>query len=374
MDIRELSYNRIADALLQEAAGRNAGAFSRLASERELADKYNCSRVTIRKALGVLEEHGCISRVKGQGTFWVEPARPAAEMPKPANWRMAVVVFNAGMEHGLLRMLDGVEHATERNNLYSYSFWHLDTGRGDAAERFPGLADADGYIVTGDFRLADLTWFINTRKPLVVLGQAVDRAVLSMASRPFSLVRLDTVRGWEMAAEQLFCRGCRRPAVLVASRHQGYADRREGVLLAMRRAGIPEGDCRFVIADPETDQGSVSAEKLYAGVERLWTEADDFDCLLTTIEPVLVVAAAQRRGIAADNLFPIIAECNQKDMTPQVFGIDTLSDDLYVAGVHCAKSLLELLEGRAGYTVVNLVPHLTSWRKTDLLLSAKGMQ
>lgn len=363
MALKELNYTRIADNLLYEAARNDTAALSRLLSERELSEKYNCSRVTIRKSLDVLEERGYILRVKGQGTFWAEPACRQEQPSKPIGFRIAIVVFNAGLEHGLLAFTDGVEHAADISGNCHYSFWNLDTRRGESAEQLSGLNDADGYLVTGDFRLADLSWFINTRRPLVVLGQAVDKSMLTIPSRPFSLVQFDTVRGWEMAAEQLFSAGYRAPAILVASRHQGYADRHEGVLLAMRRFGIPEANCRFIVADPSTDQGGVSAEKLQAGVERLWKDAGKFDCLLTTVEPVLVVAAAQRRGMSPDRLFPIIAECNQRDLAPQVFGIDTLSDDMYAIGVQCAKSLLELLTGASGYTVVSMVPHLTRRRQ-----------
>lgn len=362
METRELNYNRVADLMLREAAADNAGNFSRLAPERELAEKYRCSRVTIRKALEILEHRGCVSRIERQGTFWVETAALPEAPPPPAGWRIAVVVFNFGFQYGLLHFMNGIEHAGDGSRNYLYSFWHLDTASSDAADRFRQLEEVDGYIVTGDFRLSDLSWFINTRKPLVVVGQAIDRAVTSMGKRPFSLVKIDTRRGWEMAAEHLIESGCRRPAVLVASRHRGYQDRHEGVLAALRRAGLPAENCSFIVANRETDRGQITPEELCAGVERM-LDTPDFDCLLTTIEPVIVVVAAQKRGIAPAELFPIVAECNQNDLTPQFFGIDTLSDDMESLGVQSVNTLLELLKGASGYKVVSVAPHLTRWRR-----------
>lgn len=371
MENRESNYTRIADLMLREAVSDNARSFSRLAPERELAEKYRCSRVTIRKALEVLEGRGCISRIERQGTFWVEPVEAAEAEPdrETASWHIAVVIFNFGFQHGLLQFMNGIQHAGGSGRSQLYSFWHLDTSAGDSADTYARLSEADGYIVAGDFRLSDLSWFIGTRNPVVVVGQAIDRAVASVYERPFSLIRIDTRRGWEMATEQLIESGYTRPAVLVASRHQGYADRHEGVLDALRRAGLPAANCRLIVADPETDRGEVPVSRLYHGVEQLFV-GDGFDCLLTTVEPILIIVAAQKHGFAATDLFPIVAECNQKDLSPQFFGIDTISDDMESIGKQSIHTLFELLKGSSGYKVVNITPHLNrrrgaSFRKTE---------
>ncbi len=361
MDIKDLNYVRIAELLATESAG--TGAYSRIPSERELAERHNCSRVTIRKALEVLEQRGCISRVKGQGTFWVEAdtvKKPAVEQK---NWQIAIVIFNFGLQDGLLQFLNGVEHANRNNHNYTYQFWHIDYSLNDKVDQFSGMAEADGYIVAGDFRLADLSWFISTRKPLVVVGQAIDQALLLGSALPFSLIKLDMVRGWEMAAEHLLMEGYKRPAVLVASRHQGYADRHEGVLQALKRFNLPEENCCLVICNPNTDRGAVLLEELCQGTRQLLDRMDEFDCLLTTLEPILIVTAAQERGLKNGDLFPMVVECNQSPLTPRFLGADILSDDMEAIGMQAATQLLNLLEGISGFTVVNICPSLKRWRK-----------
>ena len=356
MDLVELNYERVAKELLQEAASSRAAAFSRLPSERDLARKYNCSRVTIRKALERLKADGCVSTVKGQGNFWLELKNEPKKADRAENLHVAIVVFNFGIADSFMCFLNGVQHAAEENCRCQYSIYHLDATLGDTPGKYTALEKADGYLVTGDFRLSDLSWFINTRKPMVVLGQASDQSMLTLPNRPFSLVRQDSLTGWSLAAAQLLARGCRRPAVFVASNHQGYRERFQGVQLALRNAGLPEENGRLVVADTMVSTNGIPALQLFDAFDRLWQEAPDFDCLLTTVEPWMVVMAAQRRGIAREQLFPVISECLYPDFGAQIFEIDTLSYDQYVLGMQCSKCLGDLFDGRTGYTVVNVCP------------------
>lgn len=45
--------------------------YSPLPGERELCDVYNVSRPTVRRALEILEEEGCIMRFAGKGAFFI---------------------------------------------------------------------------------------------------------------------------------------------------------------------------------------------------------------------------------------------------------------------------------------------------------------
>jgi GntR family transcriptional regulator, N-acetylglucosamine utilization regulator len=45
----------------------------RLPPERELAEKYGCSLITVRRALSELTREGCIDRTRGRGTFVTHP-------------------------------------------------------------------------------------------------------------------------------------------------------------------------------------------------------------------------------------------------------------------------------------------------------------
>lgn len=73
-------YLRLADRLQEDLRDGDAGA--RLPSERQLAERYETSRVTIRAALGELRERGTLVSLPARG--WALAAPPAAREPDRA--------------------------------------------------------------------------------------------------------------------------------------------------------------------------------------------------------------------------------------------------------------------------------------------------
>ncbi len=73
-------YQQVADALAARIeAGRYPG---QLPAERDLAQEFGVSYVTVRRAMTVLRERGLIQTIRGRGTFTApgsagNPARPA---------------------------------------------------------------------------------------------------------------------------------------------------------------------------------------------------------------------------------------------------------------------------------------------------------
>ncbi len=62
-------YHRVYVVLRQQLAEGTWGAGHALPGEHELARSFNVSRITIRRALGRLEEEGLVTRRRGSGTF-----------------------------------------------------------------------------------------------------------------------------------------------------------------------------------------------------------------------------------------------------------------------------------------------------------------
>lgn len=70
-------YLRLADRLQDDLRLADGAAGARLPSERQLAERYDTSRVTIRAALGELRERGVLVSLPARG--WALAAPPAAE-------------------------------------------------------------------------------------------------------------------------------------------------------------------------------------------------------------------------------------------------------------------------------------------------------
>jgi GntR family transcriptional regulator len=66
-------YIQIADSLLQQIESGELEPGDRLASERELSETWEVSRMTLRAALQSLESQGFLERRQGAGTFVAKP-------------------------------------------------------------------------------------------------------------------------------------------------------------------------------------------------------------------------------------------------------------------------------------------------------------
>ncbi|SFD88619.1 GntR family transcriptional regulator, trehalose operon transcriptional repressor [Lentibacillus persicus] len=65
-------YQKIYDDLVEKIKGGDYPASSMLPSENKLADHYNTSRETIRKALNLLSYNGYIQKIRGKGSVVID--------------------------------------------------------------------------------------------------------------------------------------------------------------------------------------------------------------------------------------------------------------------------------------------------------------
>ena len=73
------AYSRVAAVLRERILAGLLKVQEKLSTERELSEQFNVSRITIRRALELLEEEHLISRRQGKGTF-VNP-QPTRRLP-----------------------------------------------------------------------------------------------------------------------------------------------------------------------------------------------------------------------------------------------------------------------------------------------------
>ena len=66
-------YKQLKDLLRAFIASASTPANERLPSEKELSERYEVSRITVRKAIEELEKEGYLVKVQGRGTFTRKP-------------------------------------------------------------------------------------------------------------------------------------------------------------------------------------------------------------------------------------------------------------------------------------------------------------
>jgi len=69
-------YYRVYTLLLQHIRDHGYDEHTPLPTEAEFAERFQVSRVTLRKAMNILEADGLITRQRGRGTFARKPVRP----------------------------------------------------------------------------------------------------------------------------------------------------------------------------------------------------------------------------------------------------------------------------------------------------------
>lgn len=108
-------YTKIRAYILEQIRLNEWGADDQLPTEAVLAERFDVSRFTVKKALADLVEEGLVYRVQGKGTF-IAPTAAAAELPRAENTELVSpalrpIAFIVPSVKGTLaaRILAGVE-------------------------------------------------------------------------------------------------------------------------------------------------------------------------------------------------------------------------------------------------------------------------
>jgi GntR family transcriptional regulator len=120
--------------ILRRSIERELPPGSPIPSERELAERYRVSRLTVRSAIGKLVEEGLLTRVRGKGTF---TAARRMEL------QLYLMSFTGDMrQRGLVPTTEVLDRAVEVPPPPHAGALRLDRGR--AAYRLARLRRADG--------------------------------------------------------------------------------------------------------------------------------------------------------------------------------------------------------------------------------------
>lgn len=116
---KTIMYERIYEDLLTKIQNGDYQPGDRLPSEKELAQLYDVSRITTKRAMDLLAEENYISREPGRGSFvrGIETVTEIREeIAEPANTRIGVVFDGFGSDFGA-RLLQGIESECDKEQL-----------------------------------------------------------------------------------------------------------------------------------------------------------------------------------------------------------------------------------------------------------------
>jgi DNA-binding LacI/PurR family transcriptional regulator/DNA-binding transcriptional regulator YhcF (GntR family) len=231
-------YQQLYDYVLNEIRSGRLKAGDRVLSEKELAERFNVSRITSKKALEMLVQAAVIERIPGKGSFVASDPDGALAAPsdeavfQEAGWHQPVVgvIFPDFSESYGLTLIHAIESACSERGyhmLLKRSYGNLDIER-KALQAFV-RDNVDGVImfpVHGEYYNPDLLRLVLDNFPVVL----VDRYLSGI---PASAVYTDNRRAARLLTDYFLENGHERVGFIappsehtstIEDRLQGYRD------------------------------------------------------------------------------------------------------------------------------------------------------
>jgi DNA-binding LacI/PurR family transcriptional regulator/DNA-binding transcriptional regulator YhcF (GntR family) len=219
-----LLYQRICDHVLEQIRSGELAPGARVASEMELAEQFQVSRITSKRALEVLRRSGVIERIRGKGSFVVQDLPDLGQLgfaeseeasdSSPAPITVALVMPDASEAYGLQLLYAVEERCAEagvqmllRRTLGQQSVEE------EVVEALTSGGRVDGLIVFpvhGEFYNASLLRAVVDGFPLVL----VDRYLSGL---PVCAVHTDNVAAARALTERVLEAGHRNVAFVSTS-------------------------------------------------------------------------------------------------------------------------------------------------------------
>jgi len=238
-------YEKIYEALKEEIHTGRYGIGERVPSEKELADAYNVSRITSKKALEMLAEAGIIVRKPGKGSFVADPEEQPTAAAHQTETRsgsgkaklligLVMTDFSDSFGTGLIY---GMEEASRQSD--SYLVLRRTFGiPSNEEEAIRGLRElgVDGLIIfpaQGEFFNAEILKLVIDKFPFVL----IDRHLKGISAGSIST---DNVAAAKLGTDYLFGLGHKHVALLSPPPMDTTAveDRIEGFVQAHAEKGV----------------------------------------------------------------------------------------------------------------------------------------
>lgn len=203
----------------------------KLPTENELAEKFDISRHTVRKAMDILLNEGLVSRKAGVGTFLNKSSKKKTRLIGFISLNVHDYIFSD--------IFNGIEDI-----LHNKGYQILLASSQSDQEREKKILEellkknVDGLIIEPAHsaisypNISLLERFVNSDIPVVILDSKFD-------NNNFHYVRLDDIRGGYLATKSLVDLGHKNIAMIYSKVHLPLIDRFKGYKKALKEEKLP---------------------------------------------------------------------------------------------------------------------------------------
>lgn len=285
-------YRQIADYLRNDImSGRSElyDANGKLPSESEIARVFSTTRMTLRKALKILEKEGLLVQYQGKGTFVVRESQAVATSTKRIGF-MGFMVAHAELSLYRTPVFMGIEHTLTKQFPTENIMLPISPLQSDFAERLQEIKamNLDGIVLAVD---------LNQIPALLQSGlQDIPHVIVCNSNRElekagFNMLDVDNVQGISLVIDHLMSLGHSKIAFLGRKAVERFDTlmRLDAFRRVVVEAGLDEFDCPVVLSSADMEDS----------VERLLRDHKEVTAVVTPgyFLAIDVLRALRSRGV-----------------------------------------------------------------------------
>jgi DNA-binding LacI/PurR family transcriptional regulator len=274
-----LLYERLRAYLLEEIRSGRLGPGARIPSELALAEQFNVSRITSKKAMETLEHDGLIVRYRGKGSFVAERQEaPPPEPPSPNGQSDHLpVTHRALMDPAIGFVVPGFSDVFGSRMLHAIEARASEQGHSLVIKRTYGRREVEDGAISRFVRMGVRGMIV-----FPIHGEFYNDALLRIVLDGFPVVLVDRyLKGIAVDSvgidNQDACRELTRTLIRDGHREIGFLspppertssieDRRRGFGSALREAGLPYGRSNLLMTlactlPDEIQESSIEADR-----------------------------------------------------------------------------------------------------------------
>ena len=233
-------YEQIKETVMQTPVGAN------IPPERRICEIYGVDRVTVRKALAILEQEGYITRRQGRGTTVCSHELQECKM---------VLFLLCQGTHGADRLVEpfyalSIDKLEAKLHKQQMKLLYSRLGKGENPVDLCRKFDAKAVILAGNPDESALSYFRHVDLTVVCYNTRING---------FSSVMVDNEDAAQISAKHLLSLGHKRIGVIEVPGYINSEQRCGGYRLEMERAGLT--NCLSVASGDWTENGGYLAAK-----------------------------------------------------------------------------------------------------------------